>query len=437
MSTRFTALEIGSGDAFLLEDEGKTILFDSGGSKNRIKDLLKDKGITRIDIAICSHNDGDHANGFIGLLKSYQFIIDEIWLPYWWASILQYANEHGINWAEVEMTSHEINDKKDYNSKLLYSDEHEPISDEVFGEVLSNLAERMDNKDMSLSSDRLFYDIAYETARNMIDRLAYDTKHNIDILHDPNLADIIACDIAYHFVQYISNRAHRDEVKDFFYGHIDEFLPPNSFDHLVTAYSGSNIRIMFNNIMEIAVWAYQRGCKIKWFEPTKSFTRIPIPNSNFIALNSTLKRQVKKLKDLSAFAYALYLTVENEYSLVFEYCKGNIPIIRFSADSDCEFPGPQSSYEHEIIVTAPHHGSEANANVYDAIDPKNQDNIIWIRSDALNKTQGRPCSDFKLRKNKYCLTCKNRIRNKKIEVCFEYDILIRQWKSISGYQCIR
>ena len=70
MSLKFTALEVGSGDAFLLEDENRKILFDSGGSKNKIVALLRKKGITKIDLAICSHNDKDHSKGFLGLLNS-------------------------------------------------------------------------------------------------------------------------------------------------------------------------------------------------------------------------------------------------------------------------------------------------------------------------------------------------------------------------------
>lgn len=38
---KFRALEIGSGDAFLIETEKEKILFDSGGSGSKIKNLIK------------------------------------------------------------------------------------------------------------------------------------------------------------------------------------------------------------------------------------------------------------------------------------------------------------------------------------------------------------------------------------------------------------
>lgn len=467
MSTRFTALEIGSGDAFLLEDEGKTILFDSGGNKSHIKRLLKEEGVTRINLAICSHNDGDHANGFIGLLKS-DIDIDEIWLPYWWSSILQYANDHVIDWYKVESISNEINEAniKDYNPELMFSEEHEPIfldkhqtlSGEAFESVLSELAERMNYKDILSNPYRLFFELAYDIAHNMIDSLAHDTRHELSIDLLPfeahNVAqqvsnevarDIarlvvyhIADPVARHVANHASNGPHTaDILRNYLCDHnqILAYLPSHSFNYLVTSSnSNSSIRIMFNNIMEIAVLAHKRGCAIKWFEPTKNCTRFPILGTNFIALNSTLKRKVQKLSDTIALAFALHLTVENEYSLAFEYLnEDGIPIVRFSADSDCECGS--LPYNKSIIITAPHHGSEANANVYDAIDPNNQDNIIWVRSDALNKTQGRPCDKFKSRKNKYCLACKYRISNKKFEVCFEYNTLSQQWKPIHGYTC--
>lgn len=100
MSTRFTALTIKEGDAFLLEDNGWNCLFDSGVD-DKIVDLLKYKGINKLDLAICSHNDEDHAQGFIELLES-GFIIDEIWLPGLWASILQYIKNHNIHSQEIE-----------------------------------------------------------------------------------------------------------------------------------------------------------------------------------------------------------------------------------------------------------------------------------------------------------------------------------------------
>ena len=52
-------------------------------------------------MAICSHNDADHSNGFMALLKS-DIEIQEIWLPGLWASILAFVKENGFNREDVE-----------------------------------------------------------------------------------------------------------------------------------------------------------------------------------------------------------------------------------------------------------------------------------------------------------------------------------------------
>ncbi len=544
MSTRFTALKIGSGDAFLLEDNGKTILFDSGGSRNKIVSLLKNKKrrIKKINIAICSHNDGDHANGFIGLLKS-DIDIDEIWLPYWWSSILQYAVEHEINWDEIERISNEINDEniKGYNTELLYSENHEPLSDKAFDKVLSDIAKKYEVEKCTEFKNKLYNRVTiqmYKDLNSILEENHIDTEmaHAIEkeiafrinlekldkivqrkadklvneIVHkiadrkaegrDNELIDRIVFSSVFDHFFYVTYTYCYDNIEAAIYWFLDcynrnidqtvagrlakalahdfaddmavditydlgvylSLLIKTSLNSLPSYYSNQEMisclalelkqdhfciiqdkeetpkakkpEIQMNNIMEIAALAYLHDCTIKWFEPTKGCTIIPIKSTNFKALNSNLKHTIQILKNTMAFAYALYLTVENEYSLAFEYLnEDGIPIVRFSADSDCECGS--LPYNKSIIITAPHHGSEANANVYDAIDPNNQDNIIWVRSDALNKTQGRPCDKFKSRKNKYCLACKYRVPNKKIEVCFEYNNLSQQWKPIHGYTC--
>ena len=138
----FTALEIGSGYAFLLEDNDMNILFDSGGSKTTIVRVLKKKKIYNVHLAICSHNDIDHANGFIGLLDS-DISIGEIWLPVTWASILDFIIDNKRVLFElrryIAKNSVEINDEIKPQIDGLYS--KESISVEDFDERLSYISE--------------------------------------------------------------------------------------------------------------------------------------------------------------------------------------------------------------------------------------------------------------------------------------------------------
>jgi glyoxylase-like metal-dependent hydrolase (beta-lactamase superfamily II) len=74
MTSRFTAFPLGSGEAFLLQTEqvGKdwAVLVDSGNLSAGIPHPLVaaideiDSNLPRIDIAICTHHDMDHARGF-------------------------------------------------------------------------------------------------------------------------------------------------------------------------------------------------------------------------------------------------------------------------------------------------------------------------------------------------------------------------------------
>jgi beta-lactamase superfamily II metal-dependent hydrolase len=101
MTSRFSALPLGSGEAFLLqtEHEGKhwTVLVDSGNlSAGTPHPLIAaiDKiasNLRRIDIAICTHHDMDHAKGFQSFADAWcsrQREIGEFWLPGRWSAAI-------------------------------------------------------------------------------------------------------------------------------------------------------------------------------------------------------------------------------------------------------------------------------------------------------------------------------------------------------------
>jgi len=80
---KFTALQVRTGDSFLLQTDNKVILLDGGANKTHILTLLTNEKIkdNHIDLLICTHYDSDHINGIIGILKSQKFTFTEIWLP--------------------------------------------------------------------------------------------------------------------------------------------------------------------------------------------------------------------------------------------------------------------------------------------------------------------------------------------------------------------
>jgi len=101
MASRFSALPLGIGEAFLLETQhdGKNwaILVDSGylevGTPNPLVDAINkaSPGLQRIDIAICTHHDADHVSGFKNLADEWcraGRTIGEFWLPGSWAKAM-------------------------------------------------------------------------------------------------------------------------------------------------------------------------------------------------------------------------------------------------------------------------------------------------------------------------------------------------------------
>ena len=308
------------------------------------------KNISHLDLAICSHNDFDHTNGFLGILDTNSKItVDEIWLPGLFGSIIQYVVDNGIPREILEPEEYHIND---IDIESLYDKELKPIPCDEFEDNLSRYIEFMD----------------YE----------------------------------HRYMQY------------------------GVWPHLRFSFKELSLLIKLKNIEEIAKLAYQRGCKIRWFEPVDGCVKNYI-DYGFTALNSKETHQIKKLKGVQEFMYALTLTAENKYSLVFEYAEGSTPIVRFSADSDCTCQSV-SPYPNNIIITAPHHGSEANQNVYNQI---RGNDIIWVRSDR--KSRKRPCAAFKSQANRYCLACRN--RNFRAELHFEFEYKENSWQHKTGNSC--
>lgn len=400
MSTRFTALTVREGDAFLLEDNGWNCLFDSGVNES-IVDLLKYKGIEKLDLAICSHNDDDHAGGFIELLDS-PIKIDEIWLPGLWASVLLFVKEKCMDRGEVEL------DDDDFNGDIdsLFSDES--VSDESFNHGLSYLGELDDIRHFNGFNNRVHDGLAYKLAHSICEdpEFYYWRLSKLEKI-DRELYGTISREVHYRH-RFAFSRTHSKCLE------------------VVQAAINRSLDISLNNIMRIASLAKQKCCNIRWFEPSTACT-IESIEYGFVSLNSSKMCRIRKPKSGMAYIYLLQLSKVNKYSLVFDYTKNGVPLIRFSADSDstCQSVSP---YPKSIIVTAPHHGSKANAIVYDAIKG---DDLIWVRSDE--RSSFRPCDAFKAQKNKYCLACKQ--YNFVSEICFEYNTELEKWDYVHGEQC--
>lgn len=420
MSTRFTALTVREGDAFLLEDNGWKCLFDSG-KDGLIVDLLQKKGINILDLAICSHNDADHANGFIELFDS-GFQIKEIWLPGLWASVLHFVKENCENGGEVELDNESFDGELD----TLFSEKS--VSEDSFNRDLSFLDEMKNSEKFQEFCDCLHDKLAHHITENhsfdcrlwrMIieEYVEGDWEEEVDDYIKRVLEYCFPWDDV-HFIDHVDFR-----IKDYLRERLYRML---KHPELTLRGIKKSLDINLENIISIATKAKQHNCTIRWFEPSQSCTN-EVVDYGFVSLNSSRMCSIRMPKSSMAYMHLLKLTKVNKYSLVFEYKKEKDPLIRFSADSNCTCQSVPS-YRENIIVTAPHHGSSANANVYNSIQGND---LIWVRSDKL--TDIRPCTEFKNRKNKYCLACKK--NNFISEICFEYNTWSKRWDHVRGEQC--
>lgn len=66
-------IDVGHGDAILIQADGKNLLLDSGDYNigDTVLSYLKKTGITRLDVAIASHPHSDHIAGMLGVIKAF------------------------------------------------------------------------------------------------------------------------------------------------------------------------------------------------------------------------------------------------------------------------------------------------------------------------------------------------------------------------------
>ena len=61
-------LDVGQGDAILVvTPDGKSMVYDAGRSRDRAAQLVRNLGVTRLDLAVLSQGDADHIGGFEGI----------------------------------------------------------------------------------------------------------------------------------------------------------------------------------------------------------------------------------------------------------------------------------------------------------------------------------------------------------------------------------
>jgi hypothetical protein len=118
---RFVAIPVAQGDAFYLERADFSVLVDVGRSRYGFPGMFRAVTHTdRVNVAVCTHNDADHANGVIGFLET-GLKCDEMWLPGSWLAALPHVLKPFVD-VFVELTDNVAQSEASSNKKDRLSD---------------------------------------------------------------------------------------------------------------------------------------------------------------------------------------------------------------------------------------------------------------------------------------------------------------------------
>ncbi|WP_122520177.1 hypothetical protein [Pannonibacter phragmitetus] len=451
MASRFTALPLSSGESFILETDhgGKrwAIMLDGGQSKsegpkkNKLYKAIRKHcpEITdRIDIAICTHRDHDHAGGFPAFIKTWLAegnYIGEFWLPGGWAGAVEMAL---ANPDRLVSMLHEGARVAAYRIGARERD-IEPKTRESFREgTLRSIQSQM--YDMCIEDSRSESPEEKPTFnRGLEDDRSADSSHKAraanswgfttddweairsdletSAIHGEPLADRARAyeQLKSEMVVYetlfddsskrghiVARRPFRDETSDL---QLARSLFHSAIDTAET-------------IREIASTAVMFDIPVRWFDFAE-FQRGAIPSGGiggFLQpLNAVELRRVAREADALSLFFKLALTEQNVASLVFQRCETNAePGAIFLGDSRLAFgiERPETNFDKHlvqptrpIVYTAPHHGSRNNDRAYDVLAdwlPGLFETSIAVRNGGVwNQT----LSEYLKVKNRRCAQC--------------------------------
>lgn len=364
-SSSFIAIGVGQGDAFFLKRAGLAVLIDGGrsiqGFPTQFQRVTKQD---RVDILVCTHNDADHAYGILGFLSS-GLTCKEVWLPGSWTyrlkDLLLYPGR---------FTGELISNINENEEKL--SPDGRPLLLQDFGDQYSERRGRQEGD----KEDTAYMDDLSEALERAAEIEAYERNLlNISPLLPPEVWLY-----PWHTMWSILESS---------YG---------KFQLFIEAISAAAL------IRKIALAAYHMGALIRWFEYDATSKSGGIPNV-LVPINA---REIFRIRTRhwSAFNYVA-LTTSNKESLVFlSPANCEEPAVLFTADSDLSF-SQSIPWSDGMLITAPHHGSEANAHAYHRFikETANGLGVIWVRSDGRFKT--RPGNSYlKFCKSRFCTLCR-------------------------------
>jgi hypothetical protein len=363
---RFIAIPVAQGDAFYLQRDDFSVLVDGGRSRSGFPAMFQ--AITQaggVKVTICTHNDADHANRILGFLEA-GFRCEEVWLPGRWRAALP-----DVLKPFVEVFVELVDNVAETNERLSTGKPQSGLSPiEIYAEHLREASDedRPTNDGLSVGEDGW-------------------PESYLPILEQAEPWDV---------APWV--RLWPPEDWPFFpYRHYRR-LGPSGVQLLWSAIDAAT------RIRAIAVEAFHRGLAVRSFQfdaaaPSGGVPALQPVNARAVA---RVHPRVGRLLDLLA------LTVTNKESLAFwSPPTQQHPGVLFTADSDLVGVRLPTQLVG-ALATAPHHGSEANANAYAALAAAAQQNsssITWVRSDG--RYRSRPGRTYLgLSSRRLCTLCR-------------------------------
>jgi|YelNatPaOPRAMG01_1025707.scaffolds.fasta_scaffold42778_2 hypothetical protein len=416
-NSSFIAIGVGQGDAFFLQRDGLTILVDGGrsvqGFPGQFQRVTKRENV---DILVCTHNDADHAGGVLGFLRS-GLRCREVWLPASWMDRLtdlllrpeRFVDELVSNIMEIDIPREgplSLQGLGDFYSEGM---KHEGKSEGAHTEI-----ERSREGPLSLQGLGDFY------SERIMHRERNDEGYLIEI-DALSTALEMAPDIFWPPYWTFANWPFAGDL----WWNLQEIRQDyERFRLFLDALAAASF------IRRISLAAYHSGAKIRWFEYDATSNSGGIPY--LVPVNAReIVRHVRV--ERWSVLMCLALTRSNRQSLVFlSPAKGEEPAVLFTADSDLMF-SQRIPWSDGMIITAPHHGAEANRNAYQRFtrETGNKLDVIWVRSDGRFKT--RPGNSYlNAHGSRYCTLCRG-------SICPKQDVRLTfasgRWRPVFTRKC--
>lgn len=453
MSSRFTALPINDGESFLLEtDQGgrRWVILVDGGKKsspkpdeNTLLEAIRDHapGVSdRIDIAVCTHKDSDHAAGFPDFIRAWTAnggTIGEFWLPGGWSAALPDAVTDpdkllseltlGAAMAADALISGRKQEAKDKGSVHPELDDARPPAFASIDERLRRLrAGHQNERDAAAARE-----FAQRTAVRGEDYFASTETSVPDEVIGQSLGiegrdvDTVRAALAQGGPTLTQRLATADAQSLWVFMRY-RYLPlraeslPHVEQYQLTAVLLKSVVETADIIREIATVAIEHRVRVRWFdfEPFEESHTPPMGGySDLLRPLNTLERPRPRAERTLALFVSLRLTEQNVASLVFQRPETESePGVLFLADSrlafgidrpEASFPKHLRPFDRPIIFTAPHHGSRNNDRAYQVLreewlDDRQVDASYAIRNGGVwNQT----LADFLAQPNRRCAHC--------------------------------